>query len=169
MYKRQAREQANYQTLSDEVQRDKTLFRRVQELALIGGWQWNRASDALYLTSEAIHILGASTPPTTMVDMLCCLQTNDRLRLQKTLNKLSEGTGFDLELQGTQADGTPFWASVIGEPDPQDPAHDRFSGTLQNITERKRAEEELRHQAHTDALTGLLNRDAILDLSLIHI
>ncbi|HRA57063.1 MAG TPA: hypothetical protein PLN74_06140, partial [Thermomonas sp.] len=54
-----AREQANFQALSDEVQRDKTLFRRVQELALIGGWQWNRASDALYLTSEALHILGA--------------------------------------------------------------------------------------------------------------
>ena len=87
-----AAEHANYRALLDEVQRDKLLFKRVQELALIGGWQWNRASDALYLTSEAIHILGASTPPTTMADMLCCLQANDRLRLQKTLNKHQIGT-----------------------------------------------------------------------------
>lgn len=33
-----------------ELQRDKALFDRVQELAQIGGWQWDRASGALYLT-----------------------------------------------------------------------------------------------------------------------
>ncbi|HOV96061.1 MAG TPA: EAL domain-containing protein [Thermomonas sp.] len=158
-----AAEHANYRALLDEVQRDKLLFKRVQELALIGGWQWNRASDALYLTSEAIHILGASTPPTTMHALLACLLPDDRRLLHNTLTRISEGTGFDLQLQGMQADGSVFWVSVIGEPDPQDPANDRFSGTLQDITERKHAEALLRHQAHTDALTGLLNRDAILD------
>ena len=159
-----ASEQANFRALYNEVERDKALFRRVQELALIGGWQWNRATDALYLTSEAQHILGAATPPATMAAMQACLLPEDRQTLQSTLGTISEGTGFDLELQGAHADGTPFWASVIGEPDPHDPAHNRFSGTLQDITERKRAEAELRHQAHTDALTGLLNRDAILDI-----
>lgn len=157
-----AREQANFQALSDEVQRDKTLFRRVQELALIGGWQWNRASDALYLTSEALHILGATTPATTMTELLACLLPEDRHRLQTTLYSITEGTGFDLELQGTQTDNSPFWVSMIGEPDPQDPANHRFSGTLQDITDRKRIEDTLRVQAQTDALTGLLNRSAIL-------
>ena len=146
-----------------DLLRDKALFRRVQELAMIGGWQWNRASDALYLTSEAQQILGADAAPDTMQALLVCLLPDDRKRLHDTLRRISEGTGFDLELQGAQADATPFWVSMIGEPDAQDAAHNRFSGTLQDITERKRTEARLRHQAHTDALTGLLNRDAILD------
>lgn len=145
-----------------DLQRDKTLFRRVQELAQIGGWQWDRGNGGLYLSSEAIHILGAATPPRTMDAVLACLIEDDRQQLRHTLRTISDGTGFDLELQGQQMDGTPFWARMIGEPDPHDPGHTRFSGTLQDITERKRAEEDLRLQAQTDALTGLLNRDAIL-------
>lgn len=144
------------------LQRDKTLFLRVQELARIGGWQWHRTHGTLYLTSETIHILGAARTPETMEDVLAQLQPADRQRLHKTLTSIDDGTGFELELQGQQADGTPFWVRMIGEPDPHDPSHDRISGTLQDITDRKLEEERLRQQAQTDALTGLLNRDAIL-------
>ncbi|MEO5623050.1 MAG: PAS domain S-box protein, partial [Dokdonella sp.] len=49
-------------TLSTDItslKRDTTLFERVQDLARIGGWQWNRVTDALYLTDEAARIVGA--------------------------------------------------------------------------------------------------------------
>ncbi|HEY9399911.1 MAG TPA: EAL domain-containing protein, partial [Luteimonas sp.] len=42
------------------------------------------------------------------------------------------------------------------------PLSHRITGTLQDITQRKQAEETLRVQARTDPLTGLLNRDAVL-------
>ena len=145
------------------LQRDTVLFDRVQELAQIGGWQWDRVSGRLYITSEAKRILGSAPALETMDDILACLGEADRLRLRKTLDAICEGTGFDLELRGRQADGTPFWVRMIGEPDPLDPGSDRLSGTLQDITERKRAEEDLRVQAQTDPLTGLMNRDAILE------
>ena len=72
------------------------------------------------------------------------------------------GGGFDLELQGIRADGHPFWVRVIGEAEAGDPASTRLTGTLQDITQRKQAEETLRVQARTDPLTGLINRDAVL-------
>jgi len=145
-----------------ELQRDKTLFHRVQELAQIGGWQWDRGSDALYLTGEAVRILCRRVPPMTMHALLDCLCDDDRQRLRQTLDEIRGDTGFDLELAGADPGGTPFWVRMIGEPDPHDPGSERLSGTLQDITERKRAEEALRAQAQTDALTGLLNRDVIL-------
>lgn len=37
--------------------------------------------------------------------------------------------------------------------------------TVVNVTERRRLEEDLRHQAHTDALTGAVNRRHFLDLA----
>ena len=146
-----------------DLQRDNALFDRVQELAQVGGWQWDRASGRLYITTEAERILGSGPVLETMDDVLACLGETDRLHLRKTLDAICEGTGFDLELRGRQADGTPFWVRMIGEPDPLDPGSDRLSGTLQDITERKRAEEDLRVQAQTDPLTGLMNRDAILE------
>ena len=152
-------------TLSSDItglKRDNTLFQRVQELAQIGGWQWDRSNGSLYVTPEAARILGVADAPRCMDDVLACLREADRRRLQATLAQVSDGTGFDLELQGRQHNDTPFWIRMIGEPDPHDPGNDRFSGTLQDVLERKRTEETLRVQAQTDALTGLMNRDAIL-------
>ncbi|MES2859451.1 MAG: EAL domain-containing protein [Pseudomonadota bacterium] len=152
-------------TLSSDItglKRDNALFQRVQELAQIGGWQWDRSNGSLYVTPEAARILGVKDAPTGMDDVLACLREPDRRRLQAMLAQVTDGTGFDVELQGRQADDTPFWVRMIGEPDPHDPGSDRFSGTLQDVIERKRTEETLRVQAQTDALTGLMNRDAIL-------
>ncbi|RZA11739.1 MAG: diguanylate cyclase, partial [Lysobacteraceae bacterium] len=116
-----------------------------------------------YLSTEAVRILGAACLPTSIDAVLDCLTGADRARLDATLAAICDGTGFELELQGAQADGSAFWVRMIGEPDAHDPGSGRISGTLQDITERKHAEDSLRQQAQTDALTGLMNRDAILD------
>src|SRR5690606_42135804 len=113
------------------------------------GWQWDRALDSLYLTGEPTRTPGAEGPPAGMDDVLACLRESDRRHLAGTLAAICEGTGFDLELQGAQADGTPFWVRMIGQPDPHDPGSERFSGTLQDISDRKRAEESLRSEEHT--------------------
>jgi diguanylate cyclase (GGDEF)-like protein/PAS domain S-box-containing protein len=145
-----------------ELKRDNALFERVQELARIGGWQWDRVTDVLYLTEEAARIVGAITAPRSMTAFLACLRESDRHSMHAVVSKIDKGTGFDMELQGYQHDGTPFWISMIGESESDGPGVTRLTGTVQDITERKRAEDTLRMQAQTDALTGLMNRDAIL-------
>ncbi|SDQ59701.1 PAS domain S-box-containing protein/diguanylate cyclase (GGDEF) domain-containing protein [Pseudoxanthomonas sp. CF385] len=146
-----------------ELKRDSALFDRAQSLAHIGGWEWDIGRDRMYLTDEAQRILGAARPLITLDDMLTCLREADRRRLRGALDLVTAGgKGFDLELQGTQADGHPFWIRVIGDAEPGDPGASRITGTMQDISQDKQAEETLRIQARTDPLTGLMNRDAVL-------
>lgn len=147
-----------------ELKRDSTLFDRAQALAHIGGWEWDTGRNALYLTGEAQRILGQVPAPSTMEDLLGCLREPDRRRLRAALdNALTQGRSLSLELQGWQSNGRLFWIRLIGEADTSDPHSAHLTGTVQDITERKQAEETLRVQARTDPLTGLLNRDAVLD------
>jgi diguanylate cyclase (GGDEF)-like protein/PAS domain S-box-containing protein len=145
-----------------ELKRDSALFARVQALAHIGGWQWDAGRDRLYLSDESLRILGLAETPETMAQAQQVLLDNDRRRLQSAIERvLASGEGFDLELQGHR-DGEAFWVRAIGEAVGGSALSLHLTGTVQDITERKRAEEVLRVQARTDPLTGLLNRDAIL-------
>ncbi|GAB3383756.1 sensor domain-containing protein [Lysobacter fragariae] len=146
------------------LKRDSALFDRAQALAHIGGWEWDTGRDSLYLTHEAHHILGQSHPPERMDELLACLREPDRRRLRTALDHAVEhGRSLNLDLQGWQANGRLFWIRVIGEAEIADPTGTHLVGTLQDITERKQAEETLRVQARTDPLTGLFNRDAVLE------
>ena len=146
-----------------ELKRDSALFDRAQSLAHIGGWEWDIARDRLYLTEEAARILGAAETPETLAALLACLRDADRQRMRCAVERVAMGgRGFDLELQGRRHSGTPFWIRVIGESEPGDPGASRVTGTLQDISLDKQAEESLRIQARTDPLTALMNRDAVL-------
>jgi diguanylate cyclase (GGDEF)-like protein/PAS domain S-box-containing protein len=145
------------------LKRDNVLFDRAQGLAHIGGWEWDRGRQRLYLTQEAQRILGRTPAPDTMEDMLTGVYAADQNRIAAAVDRLMESGGsFDLELQYLRSDHHACWVRMIGEADTADPGTSRIVGTLQDITERKHSEETLRVQARTDPLTGLLNRDAIL-------
>ncbi|WP_051412645.1 EAL domain-containing protein [Pseudoxanthomonas sp. J35] len=146
-----------------DLKRDNTLFDRAQSLAHIGGWEWDRGRQRLYLTDEALRIVGLEPGRHTMDDLLARLRGGGRYRVEAALERVFlTRDGFDLELQGVRGDGHAFWIRMIGEVEPGNHAAPRITGTMQDITERKQAEETLRIQARTDPLTGILNRDAIL-------
>ncbi|MGH8075917.1 MAG: sensor domain-containing protein [Lysobacter sp.] len=145
------------------LKRDSTLFNRAQTLAHIGGWEWDTGHDRLYLTEEAQRIIGQITQPESMDALIACLREGDRRRLRLGLDQaIAIGHHLDLELQGSRGDGHSFWIRMIGAAEAGDVVSSRLTGTMQDITERKQADETLRVQARTDPLTGLLNRDAVL-------
>jgi diguanylate cyclase (GGDEF)-like protein/PAS domain S-box-containing protein len=70
-----------------------------------------------------------------------------------------EGEVYSLRKGGERY---PLWASVSAIRDQQG-AVTSYMAVLSDITERKRAEQQARHQAEHDALTGLPNRVLLLD------
>ena len=145
-----------------KLKRDSALFERVQSLAHIGGWQWDAGRDRLYLSAESLRIFGLDQAPKEIGPLLQVLDVGDRKRLQAGIERLrDQGEPFDLELRGERA-GEPFWVRAIGEAEAGAPLAMHLTGTVQDITRRKLAEESLLGQARTDPLTGLLNRDAIV-------
>src|SRR5690606_36239087 len=82
---------------------------------------------------------------------------------QALLEVVDRQVSFELELQGQRSDGHSFWVRMIGEAEAGDVDAARIAGTVQDITARKQAEETLRIQARTDPLTGIMNRDAVLN------
>ncbi len=154
-----------YSMFSDitELKRNNLLFARAQSLAHIGGWEWDRSLQRLYLTDEARRIVGQPDDLQDMTDLLDCLRSDDRASLQQALaDTIEHRSSFGLELQGQRRDGHSFWIRMIGEVSTGDVDAARITGTVQDITERKQAEETLRVQARTDPLTGIMNRDAVL-------
>lgn len=147
-----------------ELKRDSSLFLRAQALARIGGWEWDAGRNRIYLTDEALRIIGRrDDPPRTLEDAMAHVAPSYRKAAEDALESVvRDGGGFDLEVQVVRQDGEVHWARLIGQAEGRAPMPARITGTVQDITQRREIEEALRSQARTDPLTGLFNRDGIL-------
>ncbi|MFO0752068.1 MAG: EAL domain-containing protein [Thermodesulfovibrionales bacterium] len=77
---------------------------------------------------------------------------------------LEQGEPYDLELKFINAQGEHLWVRTVGNPIRDNGRAVRISGNIMDITEQKRMEEEIRHLAHHDSLTGLPNRLLFMDI-----
>lgn len=151
-----------------ELRRDYGLFQRAQSLARIGGWQWDRWRDQWYFTSQALNLLGrvgehgkgGDFAVDSESKLLELIHPDDRLTLEASLHRVAndgDPIRIDFRLSGEPT----VWLRLTGEPEGSGPLAARIVGTIQDISESKQAESELRIRAQSDNLTGLLNREGI--------
>jgi len=95
------------------------------------------------------------------------LQGTDRNQpeLEKIRRAIAEQTDGRALLRNYRKDGSLFWNMLYVTPvrDPRSNQVTHFVGVQHDITEIKRYQEELEHQANHDALTGLANRNLLRD------
>ena len=95
------------------------------------------------------------------------LQGSDRHQpeLEKVRRAIAEKTDGRALLRNYRKDGSLFWNMLYVTPvrDPRSNQVTHFVGVQHDITEIKRYQEELEHQANHDALTGLANRNLLRD------
>ena len=122
-------------------------LKEAQRLAGVGSWQWDADTDTVVWSEELYRIAGRdpSLPAVTYKEhaQLYTRESWDRLR-GAVETALHTAAPYELVLEMVRADGTHRWVTARGEAQRDSSGHiARLRGTVQDITERKLAEEAL--------------------------
>jgi len=145
-----------------EMDRKNRQLRQAERLAGIGSWWLDVAEQRVEWSEQvyAIHGLPVHTPP-PLDAALRFYPEGDRAMVVRCLEGATQrGEPFDFESDFITADGRIRRVRSIGEPECIDGRPVGVIGVFQDITDRHTREEQLRHSASTDCLTGLPNRAA---------
>ncbi len=131
--------------------KSETLLNATQRQAKIGGWDWDIELQTSFWTEETYRIHGflqqafMSVPPEVINRSLTCYDPNDRPVIMAAFQRcLQQGDGYDLEFPFTAADGCRKWIRTTGSAVREKGRIIKVVGTIMDITQRKRAEVELR-------------------------
>jgi PAS domain S-box-containing protein len=116
--------------------------------AQMGVWEWTQATDSVTWDENLYRIAGRDPKlPAPSYQEQSRIYTPVSWERLKTAveNTLSAGTPYELDLEMVRPDGSKRWLIARGEPRRDASGRiTRLRGTVQDVTERKRAEEALR-------------------------
>lgn len=145
-----------------ELREKEWILAESQRLAHIGSWRWDIASKTIHWSDETYRIYGV-TPETfnpTFRTFLGPVHPEDRSRMQEWMRACLSGKRPGAsEFRALLPDGSV--RTLLGQGELQcgpDQAPVRIVGTVQDITERKRAEEQL--HALTERLQSVREEEA---------
>ncbi len=122
-----------------------------QRLARLGSWEWSPPADRQVWSDELFRLLGldpASAVPSYRA-FLAAVHSGDRARVDQAIRGARrEAAPFELECRLQVPDGSEPVVQLRGEARPDDASGHRFVGTLQDVTERVRAEAAMRRAKH---------------------
>lgn len=131
----------------EALQQKEAELREAQRLAGVGSWKWDLESGTFTWSEELYELSGRdpSTPAPSHKERehLYTPDSWNRLRCAEE-EALRNGTPFELDIEMICADGSEKWITARGEP--RRDANGRIvqlRGTVQDITDRKRAHEAL--------------------------
>jgi diguanylate cyclase (GGDEF)-like protein/PAS domain S-box-containing protein len=138
---------------------------RAQEIAAFGSWEWRPANNELR-TSHGVNQIFGLAPTAKLArieDFLAFLEASDRDHFAGVLRGTLD-TPFSIEVSIRRGDGETRRMLVKGESEQSDDGLVTVCfGTIQDITEQQRVQEQLTRLANFDTLTGLPNRNLFYD------
>jgi predicted signal transduction protein with EAL and GGDEF domain/CheY-like chemotaxis protein len=152
-----------------ELERSKAKLARAQDLARMGSFDWRRSVDegvsTFVLSPEGLRVFGVAPHGSmSMRQVLRMVPLAERNGLMRVLRDvLSASSVLATDVPVTVIDGRPRILHVEAEPEFDDAGHCvGYTGIVQDVTDRRAAEDRIRHLANFDALSGLPNRRQLM-------
>jgi PAS domain S-box-containing protein len=125
-----------------ELNKSLQILRDTGELAKIGGWEFDVATQDQIWTEEVyrIHEVDMNYKPTASKGIDFYAPASRPIIELAVQRAVEYGEPFDLELEIITAKGNLRWVHAVGKADQE---NGKVLGTFQDITERKRAEEKI--------------------------
>lgn len=154
--------------LFEELNRSRQKLTKAHTIARIGYWELDISTNVITLFDETRYLLGLPNSSFTLNNMLLYLSEADAERLKKCIsNTLTSHTPYTLDHSFITDHGVTLTLTQQGEYTERQGTQ-MIVGTLQDITERKKAEDLIYFHRYYDPETSLPNRD-YLQLQIDHL
>jgi len=149
-----------------ELERSKARLARAQDLARMGSFEWRRSSTAGFqMATEAVRVFGHG--PGDSLDFIGVMRMvgrDDRVLFLRLLRDvIAHNSVLVTDLAVTLLDGRSRIIHIEAEPEFNEQGNaSGYTGIVQDVTDRRMAEDKIRQLANFDALTGLPNRRQLI-------
>jgi predicted signal transduction protein with EAL and GGDEF domain/DNA-binding response OmpR family regulator len=148
-----------------ELERSKSKLARAQDLARMGSFEWRRDRRGLMLSMEALRVFGvAANGRLDMRDLIRMVPSEQRRDFVHLLRRTAvRTTVLATDFSVSLFDGRERVIHVEAEPEFNEFGQLLgYAGIVQDVTDRRVAEDKIRHLANFDALTSLPNRRQLI-------
>ncbi len=152
-----------------ELERSKSKLARAQDLARMGSFDWRRGERGeragLLLSSESLRVFGFGPHERIGLRSLLRMVPQDerRLLLRQLHEALRHSSVLATDAPIVLLDGRQRIIHIEAEPDFNEHGQGvGYTGIVQDVTDRRQAEDKIRQLANFDALTGLPNRRQLI-------
>ncbi len=148
--------------MREELAASQAMLSKAQRIARLGSWEWDMSRRQVRLSDECFAIAGLTRQEEPLADWFLWTRVLDdeRPRIEELFREAVAGTGqLNFECRIVRPNGQLRMVHVEAEIDRDERGCAvALHGVLQDITERKQAEDQIRQLANFDSLTGLPNR-----------
>ena len=148
--------------MREELAESRAKLSKAQRIARLGSWEWDIAGRWVRLSEECFAIAGLPSQEDGLADWFVWSRVveDERARIEMMFREALAGNGqMNFECRIARPTGQMRVVQIEGEVDRDEAGRAKaVHGVIQDITERKQAEDQIRQLANYDSLTGLPNR-----------